>query len=145
MRVDIYTDQTSDSIYTEIHCREITEDVRSLESYVKRYDSKLLAREGAVISNVPLDSVFYIESVDKKTFIYTEDRVLQTDLRLYELEEILDRRDFFRCSKSTIINLSKVSSLKPELTRNLLAKLTNGEKVLISRRYAVELKKLLGI
>ena len=57
----------------------------------------------------------------------------------------MDRRDFFRCSKSVILHLNKVQQLKPEITRNILATLVNGERVVISRRYAPELKKLLGI
>jgi DNA-binding LytR/AlgR family response regulator len=68
-----------------------------------------------------------------------------TDKRLYELEDLLDKRDFFRCSKSTIIHLDKVVKLKPEITRNILATLTNGENIVVSRRYAGELKQLLGI
>ncbi|MBO4775403.1 MAG: LytTR family transcriptional regulator DNA-binding domain-containing protein, partial [Lachnospiraceae bacterium] len=94
---------------------------------------------------VSLDEILYAESVDKKTFIYTDEKVLSTDKRLYELENILDKRDFFRCSKSVIININKVTRLKPEITRNILATLSNGEVVVISRRYAAELKKLLGI
>ena len=63
--------------------------------------------------NVAQSAILYIESVDKKTFIYTENQVLLTNKRLYELEDILDKRDFFRCSKSTIIHLNKVEKLKP--------------------------------
>ena len=92
-----------------------------------------------------MEAILYIESVDKRTFIYTESRVLMTDKRLYELEELLDGKDFFRCSKSTIIHLNKIVKLKPEITRNILATLSNGENIVISRRYAAELKKLLGI
>ena len=58
---------------------------------------------------------------------------------------MLDKRDFFRCSKSTILNLNKVVKLKPELTRNIMATLTNGETIVVSRRYATELKALIGI
>ena len=61
------------------------------------------------------------------------------------LGDLLDKRDFFRCSKSTIIHLDKVVKLKPEITRNILATLTNGENIVVSRRYAGELKQLLGI
>lgn len=44
-----------------------------------------------------------------------------------------------------IINLTKVEKLKPEITRNVIATLSNNEKVIISRRYVSELKKLLEI
>lgn len=129
----------------EIHCREVTEEVSKLERYVKRYKSFLPATADGETVNVALDDVLYVESVDKRTYVYTENKVLMTDKRLYEFEDLLDKRDFFRCSKSTILNLEKVTKIKPEITRNILATLCNGETIIVSRRYATELKKLIGI
>ena len=145
MKVTIEKDQKENVVFAEIHCKEVTEEVSRLERHIKNFDSFLSAKEEGANVNVPIDDIFYIESVDKKTFIYTEKNVSVTDKRLYELEEILDNTDFFRCSKSMIVHLNKVVSLKPEITRNILATLKNGEVVVISRRYASELKKLLGI
>ena len=116
-----------------------------LERYLKRFKTYIPASENGEIFNVDLNDILYIESVDKKTFIYTENKVLLTDKRLYEFEESLDEKDFFRCSKSAIINLNKVVRLKPEITRNILATFVNGENIVVSRRYAADLKKLLGI
>ena len=145
MRVDIKNDQTSESLFVEIHCRDITDEVSKLERYIKRYKAYIPATKDGEGLNVALNAILYIESVDKKTFIYTENKVLMTDKRLYELEDLLDKRDFFRCSKSTIIHLDKVVKLKPEITRNILATLTNGENIVVSRRYAGELKQLLRL
>ena len=83
--------------------------------------------------------------MDKKTFLYTQGSVLSTDKRLYELEEMLDEKTFFRCSKSVIVNLDKITKLKPEVTRNILSTLTNGEVIVISRRYVRALKDLIGL
>ncbi len=142
MKVEITRDQ---KFYVEIHCIEVTEEVLRLERYIKRYGSYISATKDGEIVSVPTEDILYIESVDKKTFIYTNEKVLLTDKRLYEFESILDSKDFFRCSKSTIIHLNKVVKLKPEITRNILATLENGENIMVSRRYAVELKNLLGI
>ena len=145
MRVEINQDQTKESVYVEIHCREVTGEVSKLRRYIDNFGMGIRASDDNTTYMVRAGEILYIESVDKKTFIYTDKRVLSTESRLYELEEMLDSRDFFRCSKSVIINLNKVEKLKPEITRNILATLTNGEVVVISRRYASELKKLLGI
>ena len=144
MRVEIRQD-TTEPTYVEIHCKDVTDEVTRLERHIRRYQAALTATEGDTTYNVALDAILYAESVDKKTFLYTEGKVLLTDKRLYELEEMLDKRDFFRCSKSTILNLNKVVKLKPELTRNIMATLTNGETIVVSRRYATELKSLIGI
>ena len=145
MRVEIINNQTTESVNVEIHCKDITDEVKRLKRHIDNFSTGISGTEDGNTYMVSLNDIFYIESVDKKTFIYTEDKVLSTDKRLYELEEILDNRDYFRCSKSVIINLNKVVKLKPEITRNILATLSNDEVVVISRRYATELKKLIGI
>ena len=145
MRVTVEQDQKENVVFAEIHCREVTEEVSRLERHIRNFDSFITAKEDGASVNVSTEDIYYIESVDKKTFIYTEKNVSTTDKRLYELEEILDNKDFFRCSKSMIVHLNKVVSLKPEITRNIRATLKNGEVILISRRYAADLKKLLGI
>lgn len=143
MKVQIKED--SGTTFVEIHCADVTDEITRLERYIMRYSSSIQAKDQTGTLNVPVENILYIESVDKRTFIYTHKSVLMTDKRLYELEEILDKKDFFRCSKSVIIHLNKVVRLKPEITRNILATLVNGETVVVSRRYAAELKKLLGI
>ena len=145
MRIEVKKDPEGPDITVEIHCRDITDEVSRLERHVKRFKAYIPAAENGEMLNVRLDAILYIESVDKKTFIYTEKRVLLSDKRLYELEEMLDKRDFFRCSKSVIINLNKVIKLKPEINRNIIATMENNENVVISRRYAAELKSLLRI
>jgi DNA-binding LytR/AlgR family response regulator len=145
LKIDILKDQNEEKIYVEIHCKDVTDEVFRLERHLKRFNSFIPASDNGEIVNVDLNDILYIESVDKKTFIYTDNRVLLTEKRLYEFEETLDEKDFFRCSKSTIININKVNKLKPEITRNILATLSNGEVVVVSRRYAIELKKLLNL
>ena len=144
MKVTISKDIESGTA-VEIHCREVTSDTERLQRYIGRFDERITALSDGNTYNVQVDEILYIESVDKKTFIYLTGHVLQTERRLYELEEILDEKTFFRCSKSTIINLDKIVRLRPEVTRNILATLTNGEVIVISRRYARALKDLIGL
>lgn len=90
------------------------------------------------------DLIYYAESVDKKTFVYTKDMCYETKHRLYELEEILSG-NFFRCSKSLIINIRKIKAVKSELNGRMIAELLNGEQIVISRNYVKDLKRKLGV
>ena len=144
MKVTISKDIESGTA-VEIHCREVTSETERLERYISRFDERLTASEKGNTYNVAVEEILYIESVDKKIFLYTSGHVLQTEKRLYELEELLDEKTFFRCSKSVIVNLNKITKLKPEVTRNILATLANGEVIVISRRYARALKTLIGL
>ena len=89
--------------------------------------------------------IFYIESVDNKTFIYCKNNVYETKQKLYELEEILKGTKFFRCSKSMILNIGKIRSVSPSVNSRFEAKLVNGETAIISRQYVPTLKKKLGM
>lgn len=144
MKVTITKDIESGTA-VEIHCREVTSETERLERYISRFDERLQAASEGNTYNVQIDEILYIESVDKKTFLYTTGHVLQTEKRLYELEELLDEKTFFRASKSVIVNLNKITKLKPEVTRNILATLTNGEVIVISRRNVKALKELIGV
>ena len=144
MKVTITKDIESGTA-VEIHCREVTSETERLERYISRFDERLQATSEGNTYNVQIDEILYIESVDKKTFLYTTGHVLQTEKRLYELEELLDEKTFFRASKSVIVNLNKITRLKPEVTRNILAMLTNGEVIVISRRNVKALKELIGV
>jgi len=145
LNVEIRTDRSIEKTEVVINCRDITKEVLKLKKHIENYSLSISASDEGETVKVVLDDIFYIESVDKRTFIYTKDKVLSTDKRLYELEEILDKKDFFRCSKSVILNINKVIKLKPEISRNILATLINNEVVVVSRRYAHDLKEMIGV
>ena len=144
MKVTITQDIDSGT-KVEIHCHEATGETERLQRYISRFDEKITGSSEGQTYNIEISAILYIESVDKKTFLYTQGNVFLTDKRLYELESILDEKTFFRCSKSVIVNLEKIKSLRPEVTRNIRATLENGEIIVISRRYAAALKKLIGL
>ncbi|MCR4731443.1 MAG: LytTR family transcriptional regulator [Saccharofermentans sp.] len=144
MQVTIRQDLESGTA-VEIHCREITSETERLERYIRRFDERIIGSSEGQAHTIALEQILYIEAVDKKTFLYTPNNVYETDKKLYELETVLDEKTFFRCSKSVIVNLNKITRLKPEVTRNILATLTNGEVVVISRRNVKQLKALIGL
>lgn len=144
MQVTIRQDLESGTA-VEIHCREITSETERLERYIMRFDERIIGSSEGQAHTIAVEQILYIEAVDKKTFLYTPGNVYETDKKLYELEEMLDGKTFFRCSKSVIVNLNKITKLKPEVTRNILATLTNGEVVVISRRNVKQLKALIGL
>ena len=90
------------------------------------------------------NDIFYFESVDNKTFIYCEKQVFESKMKLYEIGSQYENTDFFRASKSIILNLSKIKNLNPAFNGRFEALLKNNEKVIISRQFVPVLKKKLG-
>lgn len=87
--------------------------------------------------------VLYFETVDKRTFLYTDDAVYEVRLRLYEIEEQLDA-SFIRINKSCILNLDKIVHIRADVGGRILCTLSNKEKVCVSRQYARDFKQKLG-
>ena len=92
---------------------------------------------------IGLDDVLYLESVDDKVFAYTMDRTVRIDGTLNSFMIENDEEAFFRCSKSIVINVNRVMSLKSLSSNRIDATMEGGEHIIISRRYASEFRKLL--
>ena len=127
----------------EIQCHSISEEVREIVAFVKSREGQLTGTADERQYEISISDIFYIESVDNKAFIYTKSKVYETRQKLYELEEMLKKKHFLRVSKSTLLNLMKVSAIKPALNSRFTAVLQSGEQVVITRKYVPELKKAL--
>ena len=134
-----------EALQVVINCRQIDDEVMRLKCHIELFDKKLQAKKDNELHLINSFDVLYFESVDNRTFLYTEDDVLEVKQRLYELEVILSDKDFIRISKSQIVNINKIKSLKPELNRTILATMCNGEHLYISRKYVQAIRNMLSI
>ncbi|KOA18636.1 putative HTH-type transcriptional regulator [Clostridium homopropionicum DSM 5847] len=143
----ITIDESSDNKETEIviKCSALDDNLKRLIEIIKNSDERIIGIINGTSNLISPTDIYYFESVDKKTFIYTETQVLETSMRLYEIEEKLSKYDFFRASKSTIINISKIKKLSPKFNGRLDALLENGEKLIISRQYVPVIKEILDL
>lgn len=129
--------------YLEIYCHGVSDEVREIVAYVKSRGGQLTATADERQYEIAVSDIFYIESVDSRNFIYTKSKVYETRQKLFELEELLKKKHFLRVSKSTLLNLMKVSAIKPALNSRFTAVLFSGEQVVISRKYVPALKQAL--
>ncbi|HHV09723.1 MAG TPA: LytTR family transcriptional regulator [Clostridiales bacterium] len=128
-----------------IRCKELDGHILKVISELKMGQKKLTGIKDGVITMVDPANVFYFEGVDNKVFLYCKQNVYETKLKLYEIEEEYSNTNFFRASKSVILNVTKIKSVSPAYNGRFEALLFNGEKVVISRQYVPELKKKLGL
>ncbi len=145
MKVIINEVEDIEDVEIVINCKTIDENVTRIISKLKALEEKITGNKDGKIFILNTNEIFYFESVDKKTFIYMDKEVLQTHLRLYELEERLKNTDFFRGSKSTIINLRKVRNIVPMFGGRIEILLDNDEKLVVSRQYVPILKNKLDL
>lgn len=86
-----------------INCSSKDETVQKIVSSLSVIDMKLTCRKDDEIFQLDPANILYIESVDRKTFLYTEQQIFETERRLYELEAYLENCSFFRASKAKCI------------------------------------------
>ena len=131
-----------DSIIISVNT--MSENILKAINLIKSPDSLTVYIDGEAFI-LPLTNVYYVESVDLKTFVYAEKTVYQSRMKLYEIEEYLKSSDFLRISKQVIVNVRKIKSVAPAGDSRFQATLKNGEKVLISRQYVPALKVRFGL
>ncbi len=126
-----------------ICCREISEEVREIAAFVRSRQVSLSGVRDEKQYEIPVSELYYIESVDGRTYLYTKEQVYETPYRIYELEGLLRAKHFLRISRSMLLNLMKIRSIQPALNGRLSAVLQSGEEVIISRSYVRDLKSAL--
>ena len=127
----------------EIRYHWITDEIQEIISFVKSRQGQLSAVRDGKRFEVPVVDLFYAESVDDRLFLYTASDSYEIRMKLYELEDLLKNKSFLRVSKGMIVNLMKITSVRPALNGRFSAVLKNGEEIIISRKYVPSLKSVL--
>ena len=145
MKITINVEQSAAEISLLVTCKELTPQVEKLLAAIRILDKQITANKGDTLCLIDLADVFYIEALERKTFIYTDKEVFDSEMKLYELEAALAQYNFVRVSKNTICSLSKIKTLKSEVDRKIKITMENGYQIIASRMYADELRKKLGV
>lgn len=145
MDIRIIEDATCDGLEVTFRCSRIDRRVTDAVARLRVVDMKLTGYAGGEACIVPVPKVLCAESVDKRTFFYTEHDSYESRLHLYEMADILEAADFIRASKFRLINFSKVASVRPGGAGRLVVALEGGDLVQVSRQYAPDVKRKLGM
>lgn len=145
MKIEINVDEKATDLKISVTCKQLTSDVEKIIAALRMMNHQLTAKKDGEIHLLDISRIIYIESVDRKCFVYTSDEVYESEFRLYELEQQLEEYGFFRVSKSFLIHLQNIQSLKADIDRKIRVTMSNGEQIIASRQYAEKLKKRLGV
>ena len=144
MKITINESEDIEDLEIVVNCKRVDENLLKMIDAIRAFDRKIKGTRDGKLFVLDVDAIYYFESVDKKTFIYLDKDVYESSLRLYELEEKFVNTDFFRASKSTIINLTKIQVITPIFGGRLEVILENNEKLVVSRQYVPLLKRKLN-
>ncbi|WP_102411006.1 LytTR family transcriptional regulator DNA-binding domain-containing protein [Beduinella massiliensis] len=128
-----------------IRCALIDDRLKALLEQIRLYGFSITARREGNLMQIALEDIFYVESVDDRTFLYVESDVWECDLRLYELENQLKHTAFVRCAKNCILNTQRIQSVRALYNGRLEATLQNGERIVVTRHYVPAVKQRFGL
>lgn len=145
MKITIETVKPGEEEEIILRCASVDDKILKLIQSLKTEKDALTGYLEDKIQKLTLKDIFYFESVDNKVYAYTAKQVYEVHKKLYEIEEEYADTDLLRISKATIVNVSKITYVRPMLNGRFEAKLKNNEKVIISRQYVPALKEKLDI
>lgn len=87
---------------------------------------------------IDLSEVLFFEVNNKTITANFENRVIEFNMKIKDLENDLENRNFFRCHRSFLVNMSKVDSV----LQNMIV-LQNRIEIPIGRFYKKDLKEYL--
>ena len=117
----------------------------SVDSLVRKIENMSISftgkTEGKTVS-IDLSDIYYIENVERKIFLYTKSDVYRYDGSMSDIETSMDGTDLARISRTCFMNVSHLKEIMQIRNSHLEAVLDNDEKLIVSRKYLQEIKKI---
>ena len=146
MKIEIKIDDNATETKVIVVTPEVTESVQALVKRLSEEQPRMIAGfSEETVRLLGQSEIFRIYAAKGKVFAVTEKGEYTLRLRLYELEERLDKKQFVRISNSEIVNLGKVTGFDLSFTGTIRVSLTNGTSTFVSRRYVSKIKTTLGL
>lgn len=145
VKIDVTLDPALEELLVKVLSPGETEELAALLERLEERPPLTGFRDG---SAVPLEAAevlrFYGEDKEVRAQALGGE-IYTVRLRLYELEERLDRKAFVRVSHSEIVNWKRVTALDLSLSGTIRVTLEGGVVTYVSRRYVKKIKEVLGI
>lgn len=122
----------------------LTNDFAEIKEYVQHKGETIIGytpeKECVVIR---IEDILYFEAVEGTVFAYTANDLYEIKARLYQVEEKVKRSSLRRASKTMLVNVERIISVRTALNGRLYAKMENDEEILVTRKYAKEISEYL--
>lgn len=126
-----------------INCSYVNKPLQKIIDYITQLTVSLEGELDGKIYQLPIDKIYYMESVDGKTYLYDKSNSFLCRQTLQTLEDELKNTPFARVSKTCLLNTTYLRCVEPYPNHRLKAELSNNEQIIISRNYINNLKEKL--
>lgn len=124
-----------------INCSYVDKTLKKIIDYITQFTFTIEAEDNGKMYQLPIDKIYYMESVDGRTYLYDKTHSYLCKKSLQALEETLVNTPFARVSKTCLLNTAYLRCVETYPNHRLKAELGNGEQIIISRNYIDNLYK----
>lgn len=146
MKIEIKLEESTPERKVIIVTDAVDGEIQELMKRISQERPQVLAGfSGDQVALLEQQEILRIYASGGKVFAVTDVGEFTLRLRLYELEERLDKGSFVRISHSEIVNLRRVKNFDLSYAGTIRVTLSNGDTAFVSRRYISKIKQVLGI
>ncbi len=146
MKVEVKIDKDVLETTVLILAKELNDDIFELQRNIASIKSHAIAGfDNYRLEFISQEDIIRVYANMGNVYIVTKAKEYLTKTTLGELEELLNKTNFIRISRSDIINFKKVKGFDFTFVGTISVEMINGDVVYVSRRKLKDVKKYLGM
>jgi len=113
---------------------------------VRLHNDKLTLWKNEILYVLDADDIYYCEAHKHEVYVYTKDKRFVVASSISDFHKKLRQDCFFRCHRSYIVNIDKITEIIPWFNNTYMLKLKGLDaEIPVSRQNILLFKKLMGI
>ena len=121
---------------------EYDKSVDNLINKIKNMSISFTGKSEAKTVSIDISDIYYIENVERKIFLYSKKDIYRYDGSMADIDSSISETDLDRISRTCFMNVSHLKEIMQIKNSHLEAVLDNGEKLIVSRKYLKDIKKI---
>ena len=121
---------------------EYDKSVDNLINKIKNMSISFTGKSDGKTVSIDISDIYYIENVERKIFLYSKKDIYRYDGSMADIDSSISETDLVRISRTCFMNVSHLIEIMQIKNSHLEAVLDNGEKLIVSRKYLKDIKKI---
>lgn len=121
---------------------EYDKSVDNLINKIKNMSISFTGKSDGKTVSIDISDIYYIENVERKIFLYSKKDIYRYDGNMADIDSSISETDLVRISRTCFMNVSHLKEIMQIKNSHLEAVLDNGEKLIVSRKYLKDIKKI---
>ena len=121
---------------------EYDHTVDNLIKKIKNMSISFTGKTDGKTVSIDIADIYYIENVERKIFLYSKKDIYRYDGNMADIDSAIVDTDLVRISRTCFMNVSHLREIMQIKNSHLEAVLDNDEKLIVSRKYLKDIKKI---